>query len=177
VELTIHKVYNRAVHSYLAVLEISPTREGEDPDIFVVKNLPANTGPNDAFSCPTSSSGQEVFGPCHYIGCPGGAFYELTDECLYREDDDVGDVVARLSSSAEDICAQAGGVICSFDYELEEQTSGYFSITASWCIVSELYESSSSEDSSLKDLYPLYLPCEETYFRLRNIGFGEVEVP
>ena len=166
-ELIIHKVYNRAVHSYLAVLEVSPTREGEDPDIFVVKNLPASTGPDDAVGCPTSSSGQEVHGPCHYIGCPGGDFRELTDECLYREGADVSEVVLRLSSSAVEITEEEGGILCGFDHTLIEQTPGYYSLTASWCITAVPLVESSAE------VYPLYLPCEETFFKISNPAFED----
>lgn len=54
-QLTIYKVYNRVVHSYLAVLEIEQTGS-EDPNIFVCKDLPANAPIPPA---PPQSSGMD----------------------------------------------------------------------------------------------------------------------
>jgi hypothetical protein len=56
-ELTIYKVYNRVVHSYLAVFEtsVAPTADA-DPNIFVCKDLPDNPPIPPAPPIPEESS-------------------------------------------------------------------------------------------------------------------------
>lgn len=63
-EFRIYKIYNRATHSFLAVLEAEATGVDEDPNIFVCRDRAVQTGPElpSGSSCPVeeeSSSSEE----------------------------------------------------------------------------------------------------------------------
>jgi hypothetical protein len=114
--LTIYKIYNRVVHSYLAVLETAPGGD-EDPAIFVCKDLPHNAPippapPQDSSSIdegPSSSPGPdaESSGPSLESSPEPGAESSITEEIsspLSEESSpvEISSVVEEISSAVEE---------------------------------------------------------------------------
>ena len=69
-DVKIYKVYSRVTHSYLAVLVAEASGPDEDPNIFVVRDREAQTGPDDAEGCPSSSSSSADSSSDDGVVCP-----------------------------------------------------------------------------------------------------------
>jgi len=141
-DLTIYKVYNRVVHSYLAVYEVTPTGS-EDPNVFVCKDLPTNppippAPPQDSSAEPQEESSSES----QESSDAGSSMEETTSSAA---EDATSSATSEGSSAEESVVEEQGSSsVGSPSEESEVEGQEESSSTAS----SDTSETPAPEDSS-----------------------------